>query len=96
MPPTKRPTGSCSDDRPQPTHTANDLTAALAEVLRTPRGDGGSTTQELMQALGLRNNQKMLELLQALHRQGRLKSGRALRPAIDGFMRPVSVYQIKP
>lgn len=57
-------------------------------------GDDGATIRELMEATG-HGEHWVKERLRSLQAQGRLIAGRANRPAIDGTLRRVPVYQIR-
>lgn len=68
-----------------------------AEIERVMQraGDEGVTTKELQRALGVSNRTCLLRL-QDLADAGRLVPGRRQVSSIDGSVRSVPVYRIKP
>jgi hypothetical protein len=70
------------------------LLQSLEDVMRKSRHAEGMTMKELRQVTGHREEwlrDRLMKLLEA----GKLEPGRALRPAIDGTMRPIPVYKLK-
>lgn len=72
----------------------NALVKSLEDVMRASRHAEGMTMKELIQVSGHREEwirERLVKLMEA----GKLEAGRALRPAIDGTMRPIPVYKLK-
>ena len=69
----------------------DELMAEL-ERLGVPKGDDGLTCRELREYWKC-SGDKAHELLRKLLAAGMVIAGRAVRPAIDGIMRPTPVYR---
>ena len=69
---------------------------ALISALTAPRPTGheGVTLGELGAQLGW-SATRLRKLMLGIQASGRLVVGRALRPALDGSMRPVPVYSLR-
>lgn len=71
----------------------------MAEIERVmspgPTDDGMKTINEIATAMGIARPQA-LQAVRALSAAGRIEVGRGKRLAIDGVLRLIAVYRIKP
>ena len=76
---------------PEPGFSLDEL---LAELGRHEPVDGYRTSAEWAEALDL-TEYRMVRLMRAAHKAGKLSSAREWREAMDGIKRPVAVYAFK-
>lgn len=73
--------------------TENEILEALRAALEP--SDEGLTSAQIGEALGIRSEKTVRELIAKQIRAGVVVAGRAWRMAIDGTRRSVPVYRVK-
>jgi len=84
-------------EKPYPDFDENDLLSALSELLsQDTLQDGKGMTFREIQSITGHSKQALRRLLMRLHEEGRLRSDRVRRIAIDGTLRTVPAYWVVP